>query len=180
MVKAFSAHGRNEERDGLPPVAVFRALLMIPLIKASKQKSGVIPIKVAHWNLKMLQPFDSGYLAGFVTEKYTIPLKEGHIASNKEARRIADRWVRRDIGGDTQRVHSIDMNLSEETFKHILLPVFVSAYVFKGKRYNFFVNGQTGVLSGKRPYSFWKIFLFVVAILAVLGTIIYFLNETQA
>ena len=66
------------------------------------------------------------------------------------------------------------MKLTDETFKHILLPVYVSAYNFKGKRYNFFVNGQTGVLHGSRPYSFWKIFFLVLAILIVLGTIIYF------
>jgi len=144
------------------------------LIKASKQRSGFIPKQIARWDLKALQPFDSSFLAGFVTEKYTIPLKEGHIESNKEAKRIAERWACRDIGGDTQRISSIDMKLTDETFKHILLPVYVSAYNFKGKRYNFFVNGQTGVLHGSRPYSFWKIFFLVLAILIVLGTIIYF------
>ncbi len=147
------------------------------LIKASKQRSGIIPTKVERWNLKELQPFDSSYLAGFVTEKYTIPLKEGHLESNKEAERIADRWVRRDIGGDTQRVHSVNMKLTEETFKHILLPVFVSAYVFKGKRYNFFVNGQTGALAGKRPYSFWKIFFFVLFIIAIISILVFVLKD---
>jgi len=146
------------------------------LIKASKQRSGVIPSKVAHWNLKDLKPFDSSFLAGFVTEKYTIPLNDGHLEATKEARNIADNWARRDIGGDTQRVHSIDMKLSDETFKHILLPVYVSAYKFKGKRYNFFINGQTGTLSGKRPYSFWKIFFLVLGILLIIGTIIYISN----
>ena len=103
------------------------------LIRASKQRSGVIPPKIAKWDLKLLQPFDSSFLAGFVTEKYTIPLKQGHIASNKIARKIAERWARRDIGGDTQRISSIDMKLTDETFKHILLPVYISAYKFKGK-----------------------------------------------
>ncbi|WP_339697760.1 DNA helicase PriA [uncultured Marixanthomonas sp.] len=146
------------------------------LIKASKQRSGVIPSKVAHWNLKNLKPFDSSFLAGFVTEKYTIPLHDGHLGATKEARNIADNWARRDIGGDTQRVHSIDMKLSDETFKHILLPIYVSAYKFKGTRYNFFINGQTGTLSGKRPYSFWKIFFLVLGILLIIGTIIYISN----
>jgi DNA-directed RNA polymerase subunit RPC12/RpoP len=146
------------------------------LIEASKQKSGVIPRKVAHWNLTQLQPFDSSYLSGFVTEKYTITLLDGHLSANEEAKKIADRWARRDIGGDTQRVSSLDMKLSNETFKHILLPVFVSAYTFKGKRFNFFVNGQTGVLSGSRPYSFWKIFLFVLTIIIVLVAIILLLD----
>ncbi|MCW5520907.1 DNA helicase PriA [Aureitalea sp. L0-47] len=147
------------------------------LIKASKQQSGKIPRKVARWDLGKLVPFDSSYLAGFVTEKYTISLKDGHLDATKEAERIADRWARRDIGGDTQRVSSIDMKLSDETFKHILLPVYISAYRYNGKRYNFFVNGQSGVLSGQRPYSFWKIFFFVLTILAVLAAIIYFTNQ---
>jgi DNA-directed RNA polymerase subunit RPC12/RpoP len=142
------------------------------LIKASKQKAGVIPIAVAHWNLKELKPFNSSFLSGFITEKYTIPLKEGNLEANKEAKRIATLWACRDIGGDTQRVSSLDMKLTDETFKHILLPVYISAYLFNGKRYNFFVNGQTGAVSGQRPYSFWKIFLFILAILIVLTTII--------
>ncbi|SRX52531.1 DNA helicase PriA [Aequorivita sp. CIP111184] len=146
------------------------------LIKASNQKTGVIPQKLARWNLQMLKPFDSGFLSGFVTEKYTIPLLEGHTESNKVAESIADNWARRDIGGDTQQVSSINMKLSEETFKHILLPVYISTYQFKGKRYNFFVNGQSGIISGQRPYSFWKIFFFVLAILCVIGVIYLFSN----
>ena len=147
------------------------------LIQASRQKSGVIPKKVSHWDLKKLETFHSGFLAGFVTEKYTIPLKDGHLNASREAEGIARNWARRDIGGDTQRVSSISMTLSDETFKHILLPVYISAYTFKNKRYNFFVNGQSGVISGQRPYSFWKIFFFVLFIVALIGTILFFANS---
>jgi DNA-directed RNA polymerase subunit RPC12/RpoP len=144
------------------------------LVKASSQKTGIIPDKIARWNLKMLKPFDSSYLSGFVTEKYTIPLLEGHNESNKITEKIADSWVRSDIGGDTQKVSSMNMKLSDETFKHILLPVYISTYKYKGKRYSFFVNGQSGTISGERPYSFWKIFFMVLAILCVIGTIYLF------
>jgi hypothetical protein len=147
------------------------------LIKASGQKTGVIPQKIARWNLKILKPFDSGYLAGFVTEKYTIPLLDGHSESNKVAENIADSWVRSDIGGDTQQVSSMNMKLTEETFKHILLPVYISTYKFKGKRYNFFVNGQSGIISGQRPYSFWKIFFLVLAIILVIAIIYLFSSK---
>ena len=97
------------------------------LVEASKQKKGRIPSKIARWNLKLLKPFNSSFLSGFVTEKYTIPLNQGHLSAKGEAKHIAERWCRQDIGGDTQRVTSMDMNLSKETFKHILLPVYVSA-----------------------------------------------------
>lgn len=149
------------------------------LEKASKQRSGIIPKKISKWNLKLLKPFDSSFLAGFITEKHTITLNDGHIEAEKEAKAIADRWARRDIGGDTQRVSSLNMKLTQETFKHILLPVYVSAYKFKGKSYNFFVNGESGKLSGKRPYSFWKIFFFILFIIGVIGLIIFFVNQGE-
>jgi len=147
------------------------------LTKASKQRSGIIPSKIARWDLKLLQPFDSSFLAGFITEKYTISLQDGHLKSREEAHKIADRWARQDIGGDTQNIFSIDMKLSEETFKHLLLPVYISHYSFKDKSYNFFVNGQSGIISGQRPYSFWKIFFLVIAVLAGISLIIFFAEK---
>lgn len=141
------------------------------LIKASFQKKNPIPRKVSNWNLIELKPFDSSFLAGFVTEKYTIPLKDGHFSATKEAEQIANNWARRDIGGDTQRISSIDMDLSEETFKHVLLPIYISSYKFKNKVYQFFINGQTGKFTGSRPYSYWKIIFLVLFIIIVIAII---------
>jgi len=149
------------------------------LVQASKQRAGRVPSKIARWDLKKLKPFHSGFLSGFVTEKYTIPLKDGHGKSREVAHQIATTWAARDIGGDTQRVSTIDMKLAEETFKHILLPVYVSSYRFQGKEYNFFVNGETGALSGKRPYSFWKIFFAILAVLIVIAVIVVLAQKAQ-
>ncbi len=142
------------------------------LVKASQQRKGRVPSKIARWNLKLLEPFHSNFLRGFVTEKYTIPLKQGHLSAKAEAEAIARRWCRQDIGGDTQRVSSMNMQLSEETFKHILLPIYISAYRYNGKEYNFFVNGENGEISGTRPYSAWKIFFAVLAGLLVVALIV--------
>lgn len=141
------------------------------LISASKQRNNSLPQKIARWNLNSLETFNSKYLAGFITEKYTLPLKDGHLKSKKEAEKIAHHWACRDIGGDTQRVSSLNMTLSEETFKHVLLPVYISSYVYNNKKYNFYVNGQTGVISGNRPYSFWKIFFTVVLAISIIAVI---------
>ena len=105
-----------------------------------KKKSHHIPSKVAFWNLKEMVGFNSKYLSGFVTEKYTISLKEGHHQSFQEAKNIAYAWIRQDIGGDTQRINHADIKLSNETFKHILVPVFISSYFFNGKNYNFYIK----------------------------------------
>jgi len=146
------------------------------LINASKQHTGKVPRGVSRWDLKKLQPFESGFLSGFVTEKYTIPLNQGHLEAQDEMRNIATVWARRDIGGDEQRVNQLNIQLEEETFKHILLPVYISAYRYKNKEYSFFVNGENGSISGKRPYSFWKIFFAVLAGLLVFAAIYLFSN----
>ena len=144
------------------------------LINASQKKRREIPSNISHWNLKELVAFNSKYLSGFVTEKYTVSLKEGHHRSFQEAKDIAYTWIRRDIGGDTQRVLNADIKLSDETFKHILLPIYISSYRYNGKEYHFYINGQTGALSGTRPYSFWKIFFLVLFILVIIAVIAIF------
>ncbi|MFH6603251.1 DNA helicase PriA [Maribacter algicola] len=144
------------------------------LINASEKKRREIPHNISHWNVKELVPFNSKYLSGFVTEKYTVSLKEGHHRSFQEAKEIAHNWICRDIGGDTQRILNADIKLSDETFKHILLPVYISSYRYNGREYNFYINGQTGALTGKRPYSFWKIFFLVLFILIIIAVITTF------
>ncbi len=144
------------------------------LINASQKKRRDIPSKVSFWNLKDLVAFNTKYLSGFVTEKYTISLKEGHHLSFQQAKDIAYSWIKRDIGGDSQRIANADIKLTDETFKHVLLPVYISSYSFNGQEYSFYINGQTGAVSGKRPYSFWKIFFLVFFILIIIGLIAIF------
>lgn len=81
--------------------------------------------------------------------------------------------VRRDIGGDRQDIRSMDMKLFNVKFKHILLPIYVSSYMYKNKTYTFYVNGVTGKLSGERPYSAWKIFFAILLTIIAIAVIYY-------
>jgi hypothetical protein len=87
--------------------------------------------------------------------------------------------VRRDIGGDEQRISDIDTSWTDETFKHILLPVWMAAYKYNGKSYRFVVNGQTGEVQGERPWSIWKIAFAVILVLALVTGAVY-LADPQA
>ncbi len=129
--------------------------------------------KLEPWDLENLVPFDKNYLSGFITEKYQIELSEGFEMAKEIADPEIRKMIRRDIGGDEQRIISMNTSYNDITFKHLLLPVFVSAYKFKDKLYQFLVNGRTGEVQGQRPYSWIKITLTVIASLAIIGTIIY-------
>src|SRR5262249_21980552 len=61
----------------------------------------------------------------------------------------------------------VQNQFSSVTFKHVLLPIWIAAYRYKDKPYQFLVNGQTGEVVGRAPWSFWKIFLTILAVIAV-------------
>jgi hypothetical protein len=126
------------------------------------------------WDLEQLTGYEPAYLSGYKAQRYQVSLAEGFDLAKKAAEPVILSDVRRDIGGDEQRVSHVATNYSAVTFKHLLLPVYVGAYRFRDKVYQVVVNGRTGEVQGERPYSFWKILflvLFLVAALVVLGLV---------
>jgi hypothetical protein len=129
------------------------------------------------WDLKACSPYDDSYLAGFSAESYTIDLGQGFEIARGIMEEAIRQTVRRDIGGDEQRITSMDTRYSDLTFKHILLPVWISAYRYAEKTYRFLVNARTGEVQGERPYSAVKIALAVIAGLIVAAVIAYFASR---
>ena len=134
------------------------------------------------WDLSALQPYSPDYLAGLQAEGYTVVLADGHQTGRGKMDRVIYNDVCRDIGGDVQRVDNVDSDYLAETFKHVLLPVWMAAYKYGGKSYRFLVNGQTGEVQGERPWSVWKITFAVIGALIIAGgiTYIYYLNNPGA
>lgn len=134
---------------------------------------------LVNWDLTRLEPYRPDYLAGFRAEAYTVELAPAHA----EAREIMDRQILRDIrfdiGGDQQRVDHVETRVSDVTFKHILVPLWLAAYRFRGQSYRFVVNGQSGQVTGERPWSVWKLALAILAGLAVAALAGYFLAQNQ-
>ncbi|MEP5758048.1 MAG: TFIIB-type zinc finger domain-containing protein [Litoreibacter sp.] len=128
---------------------------------------------LAPWDLSELTPYSPEYLAGFRAEGYTIDLENGYDDARQQMDRRIERDIRFDIGGDKQRIQGSQTDVRNLTFKHILLPIWVAAYKYRGKSYRFVVNGQTGAVEGERPYSTIKIALAVIALLLVIAAAAY-------
>ena len=122
-----------------------------------------------------LSPYDAQYLAGFKAQTYQVPLKEGWGRAKQRMDQAIQESVRHRIGGDAQRIHSVSTQYSQQTFKHILLPVWMLGYRYQGKVYQVLVNGETGKVVGERPFSAWKIAL-AVTLAAVTGLMVLFLQ----
>lgn len=129
------------------------------------------------WDTQALVPYADDYLAGFTAERYQIDLPQGfEIAKGIMAPSIK-LSIRNDIGGDEQRITSMHSTYSSTTFKHILLPLWLSAYRFRSKVYRFLVNARTGEVQGQRPYSPVKIGFAILGGLIALGVLIFLIAQ---
>lgn len=127
---------------------------------------------LAPWPLAQLQPFRAEYLAGFLARTYEKPLPDCFKRAKQQIEAELDADVRRRIGGDVQRVFSIDTAWSALTYKHLLLPVWMASYAWSGKSYRIVVNAATGEVQGERPWSVARITLLVVAIAALIAIVV--------
>ncbi len=149
------------------------------LVMASNSLPRRLGEDLTPWDLGRMEVYSPDFLAGFQAEGYTVALADGHGLARARMDQIIDSDVRRDIGGDEQRVDSIKSRFEGESFKHILLPIWTAAYKYSGKSYQFLVNGQTGEVQGQRPYSWWKIGFAVLAVAVLVAGAVY-LSDPEA
>jgi DNA-directed RNA polymerase subunit M/transcription elongation factor TFIIS len=132
------------------------------------------------WDLSQLVAYRPDYLSGFAAEGYQLGLEEGFAEARVKMDAVIEDDIRRDIGGDHQRIGAKATDIREVTFKHVLLPVWMAAYRFRGRSYRFVVNGQTGRVRGERPWSAWKIALALLVGLLLAAAALWLYREGGA
>ncbi len=145
--------------------------LLVPAGVESAQQESLGP-----WPLADLCDYHEDMVRGFREECYTVGIANGFQNAKEKAKETIHATIRRDIGGDHQRIGTTNISYSELSFKHILLPVWQCLYQYGDKQYSIMLNGKTGAISGNRPYSAWKIFFLVLFIVAVVALLLFFLN----
>ncbi|MEK3934454.1 hypothetical protein MKY41_03970 [Sporosarcina sp. FSL W7-1349] len=148
------------------------------LVKASRNSATGLINKIEPFQLSGLLDYKREYVSGFLAERYSIPLKEGW----QDARRIIDRGIENGIygqvHGDEVQLVDVATDYRDITYKHILLPIWISSFQFNQKVYQFLVNGQTGKVSGNSPISILKVSIAVLAFILVVGVLIFFFDLT--
>lgn len=137
------------------------------LIVSSRSLPEKLANELEPWDLHELVSYNDKYLSGFVTESYQVNLKEGFEKCKQRIDGPIRASVNHDIGGDVQQITTLSNQYNNITFKHVLLPVWLSAYKYNDKVYRFMINARTGEVQGERPYSAAKIALLVLTMIAV-------------
>lgn len=159
-----------------PASGCIRKLFDDVLVVASTSLPEKYAARLEPWDLEHLVEYNEQYLAGFKTETYRISVEQGFEKAKVTMDAAIRECIKREIGGDHQRISSVHTQWENITFKHILLPVWLSAYSYNGKVYRFMVNGRTGEVQGERPWSVIKIALASFSVLAFLAGVYFLLR----
>lgn len=130
--------------------------------------------------LRQVEPFptaesvsyDTAFLSGHVVEHYKVVLVEAAERSREQMIEKLRQLCAAQVPGDTHRHLQIHPSFSGQTFKHLLVPIWLLTYNYGRKAYQVLANGYTGRIAGKYPISVWKVLLLILAALVVIGFVL--------
>ncbi len=128
------------------------------------------------FDYKELKPFSTGYMPGYLADKYDVSAEDCSARADERARNTAGQCLRGSVTGYTsvsERYENIQLHRGE--VKYALLPVWLLSTKWNGQNWLFAMNGQTGKFVGKLPVDKkkkWGIFAGVYAAAALVAAAI--------
>lgn len=129
------------------------------------------------YDTSALVPYKPDYLVALGAEDYQLGMKDAWPIAKANIDDAIRAACSRKVPGDTQRNLSVRTSYHNRTYKLCLLPVWVATYRFQNKVYRYLCNGQTGVIEGHAPYSWWKIGLTAAGVVAVITALVLLLSS---
>ncbi len=176
----FNNRGNVSEKEVWEPVTGYWENLFFDLffLASSKINAQVFSRIQDDYSLRDLVNYDPAYLASFPAEvTETLPMD-----AVKHAEKEIDEKLKETAASKIKGEKNKDLKILAEkdalTFRHVLLPVWVSSFHYKGQHFQYLINGRTGKVAGDKPISVLRIFvlaglLLLLVILIVWLTIIF-------
>jgi predicted RNA-binding Zn-ribbon protein involved in translation (DUF1610 family) len=146
------------------------------LVNASKQIDESLMNKLEPFEFSELLQYKPEFLSGFTAERYSIGLKEGWQRAVEFVKSKIRSGITMEINTDEVRNLMVSTSYNDVKYKHILLPIWISAYNYKNKVFRYMVNGQTGEVQGKAPVSPWKVLGLILLGTALVAAIVVFMQ----
>ncbi|MCA9974031.1 MAG: hypothetical protein KC425_27655 [Anaerolineales bacterium] len=148
------------------------------LVYGGEQVSRVLLQQMQGFQLADLVPYDPSFLAGVRAQAYDVGLDAAWELGRNAMRQRTKAACRQQASSQRMRNFSMSLDFSEETWRHILLPVYLATYTYRDQVYQVMLNGQTGAIAGQRPVDWRKVVLAAAAALLpalLLGLLLLYL-----
>jgi hypothetical protein len=127
----------------------YPVMLTVP-VAASRRPSAALVRLLPEFDQKAVRPYDARYLAAWPAELYDVPMAEASL----EARSQTYAHLKRDLPtllAPIQLTSTSSANLTIESFRLDLLPVWMTEVSFDGRIRIVLISGQNGAVAGDGP-----------------------------
>lgn len=125
---------------------------------ASMKMDDAMMDSIEPFNYQDAVDFNSGYLSGYVAQKYDVPSKDVESRIRHRITNTMQNLFRNSIHGYSSVSNkTIHFDASNIKIEYALLPVWILNTKYKEKVYTFAMNGQTGKFVGKLPIDDSKV-----------------------
>ena len=123
----------------------------VPADGSSKMDDDLME-SVEPFDFKGAVPFQTAYLAGYLADKYDVTAEENVDRVNARIKKSTEEVFRNTVQGyDTVNTVNCNVRLQGGKVKYVLCPVWILNTTWKGEKYVFAMNGQTGKFVGNLP-----------------------------
>ena len=133
---------------------------------------------VEPFSLKEIVPFNPDYLAGWPALIYDRSLADTSLLAREKVSKGLRSELQNSVqvGREKRNFRVSSGKWSGMTFKHVLLPLWVGTYSYRGKKYSLLVNGHTAKVNGSKPVDRVKVFLALLSGIMVFALLIFLLT----
>ena len=128
-------------------------------------------------------PFQTAYLAGYLADKYDVTAEQSVERANERIRKTAEMTFAEQVQGyESVRLDSSSIQLRDSKVRYALYPVWLLNTSWKGNKYTFAMNAQTGKFVGDLPVdkgAYWKYLLLYGGVIAVVVYLLVTLFQTM-
>ena len=162
--------------DWYPTSGSLRHFFDDVLVPASEKMDSKLLRRTGYFGTQQVVSYAPEYLSGYSAECYTVSLDDAHREAAGTMERELESMARSEVLGRYDEVSNVQVQAEyrDETYKHVLLPMYSTAYTYKGKHYRVLINGQSGRVEGDYPKSPVRIGAIVLLVAMIVSLVYWF------
>jgi hypothetical protein len=110
----------------------------------------------AQYDLSALENFDPRFLANWIAETYQISMADASLDARKIALDQQRKRLKHQVPNQAANLSVDSSKMLVESYRLILLPVWLSFFILEDQKYHLLINGQTGQVHAELPQKGFK------------------------
>lgn len=141
-------------------------------VDGSTQMDDALMESVEPFNFNEAVDFQTAYLAGYLSDKYDVTADDSIDRANKRIKQSTeDAFMDTVKGFQSVAPRDSSINLQNGKVKYAMYPVWLLNTRWKGTKYTFAMNGQTGKIVGDLPVDKAKFRKWFLSLLFIIGAV---------